>query len=30
VSVHHVDVNDVGSAVLDGADLLAEPREVGR
>ena len=27
--VHHVDVNPVGAGGVDGAHLLAEPREVG-
>src|SRR3712207_8249468 len=30
VAVHHVHVDDPGARGLDGADLLAEPSEVGR
>ena len=30
MAVHHVDVDEVGAAALDGRDRLAEGREVGR
>ena len=29
VAVHHVDVNQVGAAALDGRDRVAERREIG-
>ena len=29
VAVHHVDVNQIGAAALDGGDRVAERREVG-
>ena len=29
MAVHHVDMNPVGAGGIDGAHLLAEPREVG-
>src|SRR5687767_4717003 len=30
MTVHHVDVQNVGSAAFDGANFLAQTREVGR